>query len=77
MTIPEAVRALTVGDCPARREAVRVIRKYFEGGDPLDKIRAEIVHLHDWAFDRDGVLKIVDKYRESQERSGGGRNDRM
>lgn len=28
----------------------------------LDKIKDEIVHLHDWAFDRDEVLKIIDKY---------------
>lgn len=33
----------------------------------LDKIRAEIVHLHDWAFDRDGVLKIIDKYKAETE----------
>ena len=92
LTILEAVRALTVGDCPTRREAVKTIREYYEAESKyhkavdeyreavkkytlpisvLDKIRAEIVHLHDWAFDRDGVLKIVDKYREPQaERSG-------
>ena len=47
LTIPEAVRALTVGDCPTRREAVKIIREYFENGDPVDKIRAEIVDLAD------------------------------
>lgn len=33
----------------------------------LDKIRAEIVHLHDWAFDREEILRIIDKYRAESE----------
>ena len=78
MTILEAVRALTVGDCPTRREAVRVIRKYFEGGDPLDKIRAEIADLADsdaygdyqqgFNFGLMRAAQIIDKYKA--ERSG-------
>jgi len=36
--------------------------------DVLDKIRSEIFHLHDWAFDRDEVLKIIDKYRKESEK---------
>ena len=32
----------------------------------LDKIRTEIVHLHDWAFDREGILRIIDKYKGGQ-----------
>lgn len=33
----------------------------------LDKIRAEIVHLHDWAFSREEILRIIDKYRKGSE----------
>jgi hypothetical protein len=31
----------------------------------LDKIRSEIVHLHDWAFSREEILRIIDKYEAS------------
>lgn len=44
--------------------------KIIKNGKPLDdvlgKIRSEIFHLHDWAFDRDEVLKIIDKYRQGK-----------
>lgn len=33
--------------------------------DVLDKIRSEIVHLHDWAFTREEILRIIDKYKAS------------
>ena len=33
----------------------------------LDKIRDEIVHLHDWAFDREEILRIIDKYKAESE----------
>lgn len=33
--------------------------------DVLDKIRSEIVHLHDWAFSRGEILRIIDKYKVS------------
>ena len=33
----------------------------------LDKIRAEIVHLHDWAFSREEILRIIDKYKAESE----------
>lgn len=26
------------------------------------KVRAEIVHLHDWAFSREEILRIIDKH---------------
>lgn len=26
------------------------------------KVREEIVHLHDWAFDREEILRIIDKH---------------
>lgn len=29
--------------------------------DTLDKIRVEIEHLHDWAFSREDVLKLIEK----------------
>lgn len=35
--------------------------------DVLDRIRTEIIHLHDWVFGRDEVLKIIDKYRTERE----------
>ena len=35
--------------------------------DVLNEIRSEIVHLHDWAFSREEILRIIDKYRESEE----------
>lgn len=31
----------------------------------LDEIRSEIVHLHDWAFSREEILRIIDKYKAS------------
>lgn len=79
MTIPEAVRALTVGDCSTRREAVRVIRKYFDGGDPVERIRAEIEeYRNSWmpngnSIDNAGwsacnkCIEVIDKYREQEE----------
>jgi len=37
----------------------------------LDKIRAEIVHLHDWAFSREEILRIIDKYKAESEGKDG------
>lgn len=34
--------------------------------DVLDEIRAEILHLHDWAFDREEILRIIDKYKSER-----------
>ena len=39
-------------------------------GKVLDKIRAEIEHLHDWAFSREEILRIIDKYRVESEVEG-------
>lgn len=33
----------------------------------LDEIRDEIVHLHDWAFSREEILRIIDKYKAESE----------
>lgn len=46
------------------------IQKAYEIGkaeniEVLDKIKAEIVHLHDWAFSREEILRIIDKYKAS------------
>jgi len=82
MTITEAVRGLTIGDCLTHREAVKTIRKYFENGDPVERIREEIEEQkQERCFDDDDMfvyrtglddaLYIIDKYREPQaERSG-------
>lgn len=37
MTIAEAVRALTVGDCPTRREVVKTISEYCEAESKYHK----------------------------------------
>lgn len=77
MTIPEAVRALTVGDCPTRREAVKTIREYFEDEEPLERIREEIEEYRDFLpWESNSIVKfdainyileqIIDKYWEPQ-----------
>ena len=33
----------------------------------LDEMRAEIEHLHEWAFSREDVLQIIDRYRGKRE----------
>jgi hypothetical protein len=38
-----------------------------EVDEVLDKIRFEIVHLHDWAFSREEILRIIDKYKSESE----------
>ena len=34
----------------------------------LDKISAEIEHLHDWAFSREEILRIIDKYKAESDK---------
>ena len=46
-----------------------------EGSEVLDKIRAEIVHLHDWAFSREEILRIIDKYKTSRTEAEGSDKD--
>lgn len=41
------------------------IGKAEAGAEVLDEIRSEIVHLHDWAFSREEILRIIDKYKAS------------
>jgi len=47
----------------------RLWKNAYERGkaDVLDKISAEIEHLHDWAFSREEILRIIDKYRVESE----------
>ena len=40
---------------------------YNKGLEVLDKIRAEVVHLHDWTFNREEILRIIDKYKAESE----------
>ena len=49
------------------RNTVEELKEEYIEREVLDKIRAEVVHLHDWAFDRNGVLKIIDKYKAETE----------
>lgn len=48
-------------------EALDMAIKALEAENVLDKIRAEIVHLHDWAFSREEILRIIDKYKAESE----------
>lgn len=36
----------------------------------IEDIKEEIRHLHDWAFDREEVLRIIDKYTSGKENNG-------
>ena len=38
------------------------VKNCWIGKETLLKIRFEIEHLHDWAFMRDEILKIIDSY---------------
>lgn len=48
-------------------ESIMAIIESMESDDVLDKIRAEIVYLHDWAFSREEILRIIDKYKAESE----------
>lgn len=48
--------------CGEVKEAVEMCKV-----DVFDKIRADIKHLHDWAFSREEILRIIDKYRGRSE----------
>ena len=44
------------------------IRGYRHGeSDMLDNIKVEIKRLHDWAFTREEILNIIDKYKVESE----------
>jgi hypothetical protein len=46
-------------------EQVKAVENAFVNA-AIDRIKTEIVHLHDWAFDREGILRIIDKYKGGQ-----------
>ena len=48
-------------------EAIAIALKALNQEPILDKIRDEIVHLHDWAFSREEILQIIDKYKAESE----------
>lgn len=45
----------------------RAIRESATQLEIINKIRDDIVHLHEWAFDREEILKIIDKYKTESE----------
>lgn len=48
-------------------EADKMAIKALKQESALDKIRDEIEHLHDWAFSREEILRIIDKCKEESE----------
>jgi len=78
MTIEEAIKGLTSllevrrrwDDMQTMKDEIECLEmaiKALEKEAVLDKIRAEIVHLHDWAFSREEILRIIDKYMAESE----------
>lgn len=59
LTDPELERTTRIFFKTPSGKRVEYIR-----ADVLDKIRSEILHLHDWAFDREEILRIIDKHKE-------------
>ena len=54
-------------------DGLRFALEQREKEDVLDKIRAEIEHFHDWAFSREEILRIIDKYKAESEESEDGK----
>lgn len=52
-------RDITVKECERLIKALDAL-------DAVEEIKAEIKHLHDWAFNREEVIKIIDKYIEKE-----------
>jgi len=78
MTREEAIKGLTSllevrrrwDDMQTMKDEIECLEmaiKALEKEAVLDKIRAEIVHLHDWAFSREEILRIIDKYMAESE----------
>lgn len=55
-------RDITVKECERLIKALDTV-------DAVEEIKAEIKHLHDWAFNREEVIKIIDEHisRKEQE----------
>lgn len=62
LTDPELERTTRIFFKTPSGKRVEYIR-----ADVLDEIREEILHLHDWAFDREEILRIIDKYKSESE----------
>lgn len=45
----------------------RAFKALEERDELLDKIKEDIKHLHDWAFTREEILRIIDKYKAESE----------
>lgn len=56
-------RDITVKECERLIKALDTV-------DAVEEIKAEIKHLHDWAFNREEVIKIIDEHisRKEQEK---------
>ena len=50
-------RDITVKECERLIKALDAL-------DAVEEIKAEIKHLHDWAFNREEVIKIIDEHLE-------------
>lgn len=48
------------------KECERLI-KALDTVDAVEEIKAEIKHLHDWAFNREEVIKIIDEHISGKE----------
>lgn len=53
-------RDITVKECERLIKALDTV-------DAIEEIKAEIKHLHDWAFDREEVMKLIDKHLEKEQ----------
>ena len=73
MTNEEAIRIAQglITDFKCESETMvdfcNTVMEALERTSALDKVRKEIVHLHDWAFSREEILRIIDKYRAESE----------
>ena len=53
-------RDITVKECERLIKALDTV-------DAVEEIKAEIKHLHDWAFNREEVIKIIDEHIEKEQ----------
>lgn len=55
-------RDITVKECERLIKALDTV-------DAVEEIKAEIKHLHDWAFNREEVMKLIDEHIERSRRN--------
>lgn len=53
-------RDITVKECERLIKALDAL-------DAVEEIKTEIKHLHDWAFNREEVIKIIDEHLEKEQ----------